>query len=123
MNNEELLIAISGMFDSKLQAVNDRLDNMVTRQYFNDQLNNRLIETENTVLEEIDRVQIKSNNHYNDLSGQLKLINSTINAIKIENSTVNILLHTVSELQNEIEALKGLQGEVETLKQRLDKVS
>lgn len=113
MSNEELLLAISEMMDAKLQTVNDRLDTMVTRNYFVDQLNCRLNETENTVLGEVDRVQIKSNNHYNDIAGQLKLVNSTINAIKIENSTVNILLKTVSDMQNEIEALK----------ERLDRVS
>lgn len=93
MSDEELLVSLSEMFDIKLQAINDRLDNRVT-------------DAENIILEELDRVQIKSNDYYNDIAGQLKLVNGTINAIKIENSTVNILLKAVSDLQNEVEILK-----------------
>lgn len=106
MSDEELLVSLSEMFDIKLQAINDRLDNMVTQNNFAEQLDNRVTDAENIILEELDRVQIKSNDHYNDIAGQLKLVNGTINAIKIENSTVNILLKAVSDLQNEVEILK-----------------
>lgn len=52
-------------------------EKMVTKDYLED----RMHELENSVLEEVDRVQEKSNIHYQTLSRQINQLNNSMNVI------------------------------------------
>ena len=77
-------------------------EEMVTKDY----LEGRLHELENGVLEEVDRVQEKSNMHYQTLSWQMNQLNNSMNNIEIHNNTINIILKSVANLQEDVKILK-----------------
>lgn len=94
-DNEQLLQAISDMMDSKLQ-------NFATK----DTLDAKLTETENNILTELDRVQVKTNEHFERVEKRLDNIELTMRSIKLENSTVNLLVETVSDLKDKVDQLE-----------------
>lgn len=95
MTNEELLQSISEMMDTKLQ-------NFATK----DDLDSKLRELENNVLEEVDTVQEKANEHYKRIEKRLDNIESEVHASKLQNDTLNLLLRRIDLMQNEIDELK-----------------
>lgn len=91
MTNEELLQSISEMMDTKLQ-------NFATKD--------DLRELENNILEEVDTVQEKANEHYKRIEKRLDNIESEVHASKLQNDTLNLLLRRIDLMQNEIDELK-----------------
>lgn len=61
MNTDELLQAINVMLDEKLRE---------TEQNLKDYINQRLHDSENMILNEVDRVQEKTNEKFNNLKFQ-----------------------------------------------------
>lgn len=92
-------MATKAHLEDQLKQVREE---MVTKDY----LEGRLHELENGVLEEVDRVQEKSNMHYQTLSWQMNQLNNSMNNIEIHNNTINIILKSVANLQEDVKILK-----------------
>lgn len=82
MTNEELLQSISEMMDKKLR------------------------ELENNILEEVDTVQEKANDHFKRIEKRLDNVEKEVHASKLQNDTLNLLLRRIDLMQDEINELK-----------------
>ena len=100
MTNEELLQAISEMMDKKLQhfATKGDLKDFVTKD--------DLRKPENNILEEVDTVQEKANDHFKRIEKRLDNIENEVHASKLQNDTLNLLLRRIDLMQDEINELK-----------------
>ena len=94
LTNEDLL-AISQLLDTKLQ-------NFATRE----ELDSKLRELENNILEEVDTVQEKANDHFKRVEKRLDDIETEVHASKLQNDTLNLLLRRIDLMQDEINELK-----------------
>ena len=81
LTNEDLS-AISQLMDSKLRTI------------------------ENNILEEVDTVQEKANDHFKRIESRLDKIEKEVNASKLQNDTLNLLLRRIDLMQDEINELK-----------------
>lgn len=91
----EDLLAISQLLDTKLQ-------NFATRE----ELDSKLRELENNILEEVDTVQEKANDHFKRVEKRLDDIETEVHASKLQNDTLNLLLRRIDLMQDEINELK-----------------
>ena len=87
----EDLLAISQLLDTKLQ-------NFATKD--------DLREVENNILEEVDTVQEKANDHFKRVEKRLDDIETEVHASKLQNDTLNLLLRRIDLMQDEINELK-----------------
>lgn len=94
LTNDDLL-AISQLLDTKLQ-------NFATRE----ELDSKLRELENNILEEVDTVQEKANDHFKRVEKRLDDIETEVHASKLQNDTLNLLLRRIDLMQDEINELK-----------------
>ena len=94
LTNDDLL-AISQLLDTKLQ-------NFATRE----ELDSKLRELENNILEEVDKVQEKANDHFKRVEKRLDDIETEVHASKLQNDTLNLLLRRIDLMQDEINELK-----------------
>lgn len=94
LTNDDLL-AISLLLDTKLQ-------NFATRE----ELDSKLRELENNILEEVDTVQEKANDHFKRVEKRLDDIETEVHASKLQNDTLNLLLRRIDLMQDEINELK-----------------
>ena len=94
LTNDDLL-AISQLLDTKLQ-------NFATRE----ELDSKLRELENNILEEVDTVQEKANDHFKRVEKRLYDIETEVHASKLQNDTLNLLLRRIDLMQDEINELK-----------------
>ena len=76
MTNEELLQSIGEMMDKKLR------------------------ELENNILEEVDTVQEKANDHFKRIEKRLDNIENEVHASKLQNDTLNLLLRRIDLMQD-----------------------
>ena len=90
LTNEDLL-AISQLLDTKLQ-------NFATKD--------DLRALENNILEEVDTVQEKANDHFKRVEKRLDDIETEVHASKLQNDTLNLLLRRIDLMQDEINELK-----------------
>lgn len=99
LTNEDLL-AISQLLDTKLQnfATKDDLKGFATKD--------DLRELENNILEEVDTVQEKANDHFKRVEKRLDDIETKVHASKLQNDTLNLLLRRIDLMQDEINELK-----------------
>lgn len=107
MVDHELLQAISNMLDSRfegLEAGFNKIDNRF--EEMEERFNKRLRSTENSILQQLDIVQEKSNNNYHMLDDKLEGLRVIVNGIKVDHDTVNLLSENVSNLHYEIYKLK-----------------
>ena len=91
----EDLLAISQLLDTKLQ-------NFATRE----ELDSKLRELENNILEEVDTVQEKANHNFKRVEKRLDDIETEVHASKLQNDTLNLLLRRIDLMQDEINELK-----------------
>ena len=94
LTNDDLL-AISQLLDTKLQ-------NFATRE----ELDSKLRELENNILEEVDTFQEKDNDIFNRVEKRLDDIETEVHASKLQNDTLNLLLRRIDLMQDEINELK-----------------
>lgn len=94
LTNDDLL-AISQLLDTKLQ-------NFATRE----ELDSKLRELENNILEEVDTVQEKANDHFKRVEKRLDDIEAEVHASRLQNDTLNLLLRRIDLMQDEINELK-----------------
>ena len=94
LTNDDLL-AISQLLDTKLQ-------NFATRE----ELDSKLRELENNILEEDDTVQEKANDHFKRVEKRLDDIETEVHASKLQNDTLNLLLRRIDLMRDEINELK-----------------
>lgn len=99
LTNDDLL-AISQLLDTKLQnfATKDDLKGFSTKD--------DLRELENNILEEVDTVQEKANDHFKRVEKRLDDIETEVHASKLQNDTLNLLLRRIDLMQDEINELK-----------------
>ena len=90
LTNDDLL-AISQLLDTKLQ-------NFATKD--------DLRELENNILEEVDTVQEKANDHFKRVEKRLDDLETEVHASKLQNDTLNLLLRRIDLMQDEINELK-----------------
>ena len=90
LTNDDLL-AISQLLDTKLQ-------NFATKD--------DLRALENNILEEVDTVQEKANDHFKRVEKRLDDIETEVHASKLQNDTLNLLLRRIDLMQDEINELK-----------------
>lgn len=103
LTNEDLL-AISQLLDAKLDS---KLQNFATKEDLKSFVTkDDLRELENNILEEVDTVQEKANEHYKRIEKRLDNIESEVHASKLQNDTLNLLLRRIDLMQNEIDELK-----------------
>ena len=107
MVDRELLQAISNMLDSRFGGLETRFNKIDSRfEEMEERFNKRLRSTENSILQQLDIVQEKSNNNYHMLEDKLEGLRVIVNGIKIDHDTVNLLSENVSNLHYEIHKLK-----------------
>lgn len=121
MVDRELLQAISNMLDSRFGGLETRFNKLDSRfggletrfnkidsrfEEMEERFNKRLRSTENSILQQLDIVQEKSNNNYHMLEDKLEGLRVIVNGIKIDHDTVNLLSENVSNLHYEIHKLK-----------------
>ncbi len=109
MSNEELLQSISDMMDKKLQnfATKEDLKALATKEDLKAFATKEdLRELENNILEEVDTVQEKANDHFKRIEKRLDNIEKEVNASKLQNDTLNLLLRRIDLMQDEINELK-----------------
>lgn len=99
LTNEDLL-AISQLLDTKLQnfATKEDLKRFTTKDDLRD--------LENNILEEVDTVQEKANDHFKRIEKRLDNIETEVHASKLQNDTLNLLLRRIDLMQDEINELK-----------------
>jgi archaellum component FlaC len=86
--------------ETRFNKIDSRFGGLETR------FNKRLRSTENSILQQLDIVQEKSNNNYHMLEDKLEGLRVIVNGIKIDHDTVNLLSENVSNLHYEIHKLK-----------------
>ena len=89
-----------GGLETRFNKIDSRFEEMEER------FNKRLRSTENSILQQLDIVQEKSNNNYHMLEDKLEGLRVIVNGIKIDHDTVNLLSENVSNLHYEIHKLK-----------------
>lgn len=93
--------------DSRVEGLEARFNKIDSRfEEMEERFNKRLRSTENSILQQLDIVQEKSNNNYHMLEDKLEGLRVIVNGIKIDHDTVNLLSENVSNLHYEIHKLK-----------------
>ena len=119
--SKELLLAISGMFqslDKRIDSVEENLNQKITSldkkiDSVENNLNQKITSldkktdsVEYNVLEEIDTVQEKTNHHFDRIEKRLDQIEKELSVSKLQNDTLSLLIQRTDKIQDEIDILK-----------------
>lgn len=92
--------------DLEGMATKADLEGMATRDDLDNILDVRLRELENNILEELDLVQEKSNEHFESVEKRLDVLEEDVRSLKQQRGNVSVLFQAVADLQGRVSDLE-----------------